>query len=58
MLHFLQSNAATVILIAVIAFLVFLALRKIIRDRKSGIGPCGQKCSDCTRSAQCNKQND
>lgn len=55
MLNFLMSNAATVIVLAVVAFFVFLAIRKIVKDRKSGIGPCGQKCADCPHAATCHK---
>lgn len=38
---------ATIILLAGIAAAVFFALRSIIRDHRSGIGACGEKCSDC-----------
>ena len=47
----------TVITIAVIALVVFLAIRKLVKDKKSGIGPCGQKCKNCPHSADCHHEN-
>jgi hypothetical protein len=55
MLGFIKANAATVIIVLVLLLLVFLAIRKIVRDRKAGIGPCGQKCSECAHAAECGK---
>ena len=40
----------TVLTIAVIGLAVFLAIRKIVKDKKNGIGACGCKCSDCPHS--------
>ena len=53
MLQFLQANWVTIVVLIVLAFIVFLAIRKIVKDKKSGIGPCGQKCASCPHSAQC-----
>ncbi len=44
----------TVLTILVIALVVFLSIRKIVKDRKNGIGACGQKCANCPYSATCN----
>ena len=46
----------TIITIAVIALAVFFAIRKIVKDKKSGIGACGCKCANCPYSCP-NKQN-
>ncbi|MBR3738781.1 MAG: FeoB-associated Cys-rich membrane protein [Eubacterium sp.] len=43
----------TIITIAVIGLAVFLAIRKLVKDRKNGIGACGQKCANCPHSANC-----
>jgi len=43
----------TVLTIAVLALVVFLAIRKIVKDKKQGIGACGQKCANCPHAAQC-----
>lgn len=47
MLEFIQQNHATVITVAVLLTAVALAIRKIVKDKKKGIGPCGQRCSEC-----------
>ena len=46
----------TVITIAVISLAVFFAIRKIVKDKKSGIGACGCKCANCPHSCP-GKQN-
>ena len=43
----------TVLTIAVLALAVFLAVRKIVKDKKEGIGACGQKCANCPHAAHC-----
>ena len=43
----------TIITIAVIGLTVFLAIRKLVKDKKNGIGACGQKCANCPHSANC-----
>lgn len=58
MLHFLQANMGTIVAMLVVALLVFLAIRRLVLDKKAGIGPCGQKCSECAHSAQCEMQKD
>ena len=47
----------TIVTIAVIALVVFLAIRKIVKDKKNGIGACGQKCANCPHSAKCHHDN-
>ncbi len=49
MIQFLRENIATVIVLAVLALAVALAIGKMVKDRKNGIGPCGQRCEDCAR---------
>ena len=56
MLQFISENWVTALTLAVLAFFVFIAIRKIIKDKKSGIGPCGQKCSNCPHCAACHKK--
>ncbi len=53
MLHFLQANWVTIVVLIVLALIVFLAVRKIVKDKKEGIGACGHKCADCPHGAQC-----
>ena len=56
MLHFITANWVTIVTLLVLAFFVFLAIRKIIKDKKKGIGPCGQKCSHCPNAGNCHHQ--
>ncbi len=58
MLRFIQNNLATIAVILIVAFMVFLAIRKIIKDKKAGVGACGHKCSECARSGRCEAQKD
>jgi len=53
MLSFLAANWITIVVLAILALIVFLAIRKIVKDKKEGIGACGQKCANCPHSAQC-----
>ena len=49
MLDFLRDNWATAAAVIIIALCVFLAVRKMVKDKKAGIGPCGQRCSECPK---------
>ncbi|MBR3149149.1 MAG: FeoB-associated Cys-rich membrane protein [Eubacterium sp.] len=40
----------TILTIAVLGFVIFLAIRKVVKDKRSGIGACGCKCSECPHS--------
>ena len=55
MLQFFQENGTTIITLLAVAFLVFLAIRRIVLDKKAGIGPCGQKCAECAHAAECGR---
>ena len=50
MIAFLQQNWVTIVTVLVLTVIVTLAIIKIVKDKKSGIGPCGKKCSQCTGS--------
>lgn len=47
------DNFATIIVAAIIAVLVFAAVRKIRKDRKAGIHSCGGNCSGCAMGQMC-----
>ena len=55
MLAFLQANWVTIVTLLVLALIVFFAIRKIVKDKKDGIGACGKKCSSCPHSCSCAK---
>lgn len=48
-------NAWDIIIIAVVAFCVFLAVRRIVANKKSGKGCCGcsSSCSSCSGCSSC-----
>lgn len=53
MLAFLKANIYNIIVIAVILLVVFLIIRKIVKDKKAGKSTvCGGDCSKC--HANCN----
>lgn len=48
MLAFLKANIYNIIVIAVILLVVFLIVRKIVKDKKAGKSAvCGGDCSKC-----------
>ena len=47
MLTWLSANLINIALILVIALVVTLIVRGMIRDRKSGRSGCGGNCADC-----------
>ncbi|MDD6362282.1 MAG: FeoB-associated Cys-rich membrane protein [Lachnospiraceae bacterium] len=44
---------ANIIIIAILVSLVTLAIRKIVRDKKTGAGSCGCGCSSCPSHSCC-----
>ena len=63
MLAFLSENWATILICLALAAIIFLAIRKIVRDRRKG-SSCSCGCEGCHNSAYCHpavhkgKQND
>ena len=55
MLQQIYESRYTIITVLVLALLIFLAIRKIVKDRKAGIGPCGGKCAECAHAAACGR---
>ncbi len=53
MLRFLQVNWGTIVALLAVAFIVFLAIRTMVLDKKAGIGICGQKCAQCAKMGHC-----
>ena len=53
MLLFWQQHGVTIVTLLVLALIVFFAARKIVRDKKNGIGACGCKCANCPMHGQC-----
>ncbi len=53
MLIWITDNLITIVTIAILLGLVFLAVLSLLRDKKSGKGSCGGKCSSCTLAGEC-----
>ena len=53
MVQFLQSNWVTILTLLALVLIVFLAVRKLVRDKKNGVGACGCKCAECPMHGQC-----
>ena len=49
MLEFLKENGVTVLTLVILGVCMFLAVRKMVKDKKNGVGPCGQRCSECEK---------
>ena len=55
MLTWLSANLINIALIAVLALIVGLLLRGMIRDRKEGTCACGGSCASCGACGGCAK---
>lgn len=53
MLAWLSANLINIALVAVIALVVGLLLRGMIRDRKAGKSSCGCNCASCVACSGC-----
>ena len=53
MLAWLSANLINIVLIALIALIVGLLIRGMIRDKKAGKCSCGGNCSACGACAGC-----
>ncbi len=47
MVGFITANAGTILALAVVCLIVFLAVRSIWKDKKSGKHSCGGNCGAC-----------
>lgn len=47
MISFLKANYLTIIVLGLLVAIVALIIRKLVRDRRNGIGTCGGDCSKC-----------
>ena len=53
MLTWLSANLVNIVLVAVIALIVGLLIRGMIRDRKAGKRSCGGSCASCGACGGC-----
>ena len=55
MFAWLSANLINIALIAVLALIVALLIRGMIRDRKAGACACGGSCASCGACGGCSK---
>ena len=55
MFLWLTANWINIAIVAVIALVVTLLIRGMIRDRKAGKSACGGSCGACAGCASCGK---
>ena len=53
MLAWLSANLINIVLIAVVALVVVLLIRGMIRDKKAGKSSCGGNCASCGACGSC-----
>ena len=53
MLGWLSANLINTLLVAVIAAVVVLLIRGMIRDKKAGKSSCGGSCASCGACSSC-----
>ncbi len=53
MFAWLSANLINIALIAVIALVVGLLIRSMIRDRRAGKSSCGGNCASCGACGKC-----
>ena len=49
----MKEIISTTVVLIILAVIVALIIRKIIKDKKAGIGLCGGDCSACKGSCGC-----
>ena len=53
MVVWLTENAGTIVVSLILVAIVALAIRSIVKDKKSGKSSCGCNCSHCAMSGRC-----
>ena len=53
MLTWLSANLVNIVLVAVLALIVTLLIRGMIRDKKAGKSSCGGSCASCGACGAC-----
>ena len=53
MLAWLSANFVNIVLVAVLALIVGLLIRGMVRDKKAGRSTCGGNCAGCNACSAC-----
>lgn len=54
MLQFFADYGSSIIIALVLLFIVFLVIKSMVKDKKSGKSSCGGSCASCGNYACCN----
>lgn len=55
MLAWLSANVGNIIVLAILSVVVFMAVRSLIKQKKSGKGGCGCGCQSCAMQGRCHQ---
>ena len=55
MLEWLAANLGTIIVVLILAVVVALVIRKMVKDKKAGRSGCGCGCANCAMKDSCHK---
>jgi hypothetical protein len=58
MLSFLIENIGTILIGAILAFIVILIILKMRKDKKAGKSSCGCNCGCCANEGLCHGKKD
>ena len=53
----LASNLGTIFVVLILAAVVFVIVRSLIRNKKKGKSSCGCNCAHCALAGTCHKNN-
>ena len=56
MLAWITENIGTILISAVLLFIVVLIIVKLVKDKKKGRSSCGCNCAHCAMSGSCHQK--
>ena len=56
MLTWIAANIGTILISAVLLFVVVLIIVKLVKDKKKGKSSCGCNCAHCAMSGSCHQK--
>ncbi len=58
MLVWITANLGTIVVLLIVAAVIALAARSIIRQKKQGKSSCGCGCASCPMSGACHREDE
>ncbi|MDL2287179.1 FeoB-associated Cys-rich membrane protein [Eubacteriales bacterium OttesenSCG-928-G02] len=53
MMNFITNYGGTILIIIALMTVVFLIIRKLVKNKKEGIKSCGCNCENCPKNNNC-----